>query len=109
AALNAFGPNSGGWSSDDRFPRHLADINGDGNADIVAFGDSSVYVALANGQGGFISPTVATYNFTPQSGGWYSNDTYPRFLADINGDSKADTVAFGPDGVVVSDANDWFI
>jgi Ca2+-binding RTX toxin-like protein len=38
---------AGGWSSDDRFPRELADVNGDGRADIMGFGNAGVYVALA--------------------------------------------------------------
>jgi hypothetical protein len=41
------GTSAGGWASDDHFPRELADVNGDGRADIVGFGDAGVYVALA--------------------------------------------------------------
>ena len=40
---------AGGWSSEDRFPRHLADVNHDGGADIVGFGYDGVYDALAHG------------------------------------------------------------
>ena len=36
--LAAFGPAAGGWSSDYLYPRELADVNGDGMADIVGFG-----------------------------------------------------------------------
>src|SRR5690606_7457192 len=35
----------GGWSDDDRYPRQVADVNGDGRADIVGFGEAGVYVA----------------------------------------------------------------
>jgi hypothetical protein len=40
--LSAFGPNAGGWSSDDTYPRKLADITGDGKADIIGFGSTGV-------------------------------------------------------------------
>ena len=46
--LAAFGSSAGGWTSVDRYPRELADVNGDGRADIVGFGESGVHVALAN-------------------------------------------------------------
>jgi hypothetical protein len=42
--LNAFGVNAGGWSSQDSYPRELADVNGDVRADIVGFGHAGVYV-----------------------------------------------------------------
>jgi hypothetical protein len=35
-----------GWMSFDISPRLLADVNGDGRSDIVAFGYSAVYSAL---------------------------------------------------------------
>lgn len=41
-----------GWSVADH-PRLLADITGEGAADIVAFGGPGVYVAVADGMGGF--------------------------------------------------------
>ena len=45
--LAAFAPSAGGWISDDRYPRLLADVNGDGKADIVGFADGGVLVSLA--------------------------------------------------------------
>jgi hypothetical protein len=41
--LSAFGLDAG-WSSQNRNPRLLADINNDGNADIVGFGADGVTV-----------------------------------------------------------------
>src|SRR4029078_1566213 len=51
--LAAFGSggSAGGWSSDDVFPRAIADVNGDGMADIVGFGIWGVNDALATGGG----------------------------------------------------------
>ena len=48
--LGQFGSASegGGWSSFDRYPRTLADVNGDAMADIVGFGDAGAYLALAS-------------------------------------------------------------
>jgi hypothetical protein len=38
----------------DTFPRTLADLNGDGAADIVGFGYNGVYEALSYGHGGLV-------------------------------------------------------
>ena len=48
--LNGYGNNSsaGGWSSQEKYPRQLADVNGDGRADIVGFASDGVYVSLSN-------------------------------------------------------------
>ena len=47
-SLAYFGSAAGGWSSEDLYPREVADVNGDGSADIVAFGSSAVYVSLSH-------------------------------------------------------------
>ncbi|RYJ02183.1 MAG: VCBS repeat-containing protein, partial [Acetobacteraceae bacterium] len=80
------GASAGGWASDDHFPRKLADVNGDGHADIVGFGDAGVYVSLADGSGGF---------------GPMALSPAPK-LADVNGDGRADIVGFGNAGVYVA-------
>ena len=46
--LAAFGPAVGGWSSDNLYKRELADVNGDGTADIVGFGNAGVYVSQSD-------------------------------------------------------------
>jgi hypothetical protein len=97
--LAAFGVNAGDWTSADLFPRELADVNADGRADIVGFGADGVFVALATGGGHFASPTFQLSAYAPNAGGWSSANTYPRELADITGDGKADIVGFGQAGV----------
>ncbi len=100
--LSAFGVNAGGWSSDDTYPRKVADVNGDGMADVVGFAQSGVWVSLATGQGNFAQPTFELSAFGVTAGGWSSDDTYPRKVADVNGDGMADIVGFGNAGVYVS-------
>ncbi|MDO6745597.1 matrixin family metalloprotease, partial [Tenacibaculum soleae] len=90
-----------GWNNTSRV-RTLADVNGDGKADIVGFGDSSVYVSLSNGNG-FNSATSWTNSFTSNSG--WNNTSRVRTLADVNGDGKADIVGFGDSSVYVSLSN----
>jgi hypothetical protein len=100
--LAAFGVNAGGWSSDDTYPRELADVNGDGMADIVGFGQAGVWESLATGGGHFAMPTFELAAFGVNAGDWTSDDLYPRTLADVNGDGRADIVGFGQAGVFVS-------
>jgi hypothetical protein len=78
----------------------LGDINGDGKADIVGFGDWAVYVSLSNGTA-FMAPVAAYPNFAYYNGGWQVN-RHPRMVADVNGDGKADIVGFGDQGVHVA-------
>jgi Ca2+-binding RTX toxin-like protein len=100
--LAAFGTDAGGWSSDDTYPRKLADVNGDGRADIIGFSSAGVYESLATAGGHFAAPTFELAAFGTSAGGWSSDSTYPRTLADVNGDSRADIVGFGAAGVYVS-------
>jgi FG-GAP-like repeat len=101
-SLSAFGVGAGGWTSNDLYPRVVADVNGDGMADIVGFGYNGVYVSLATGGGNFAPPVLVLSAFGVGAGGWTSNDTYPRVLADVNGDGMADIVGFGFAGIYVS-------
>jgi Lectin C-type domain/FG-GAP-like repeat/RTX calcium-binding nonapeptide repeat (4 copies) len=105
-ATNEFSVTGGGWISQDKYPRHLADINGDGNADIVGFAHQGIYVALAKGDGTFGNAQLGYRGiFTVADGGWTSQDTYPRYLADVNGDKKADILGFAHQGVYIALAN----
>jgi Ca2+-binding RTX toxin-like protein len=103
--LAAFGPSTSGWNSNDQFPRELADVNGDGMADIVGFGQNGVYEALATGGGNFGPLEFKYAGFSPSTGGWNSNDQFPRQLADVNLDGKVDIVGFGQAGVYLAFGN----
>jgi hypothetical protein len=99
-----WGAQTGGWSSQDTYPRELVDVNNDGNADIVGFASNGVYVSLVGIGGEFLSPMFVpgTSFWGTQTGGWSSQDTYPRFIADVTGDGFADIVGFAQNGVYVS-------
>lgn len=103
-ALADYSPNLGGWTNYETFPREVADINGDGKADIIGFGGAGVYrsLSLGGGPGGFTAPVFSLANFGLYAGGWSSFNTYPRTLGDVNGDGKADIVGFGTAGVYIS-------
>jgi hypothetical protein len=68
-----------------------------------------VYVSLATGNGHFAAPTFDLANFAPGAGGWSSDHLYPRELADVSGDGRADIVGFGQAGVYVSQAHDFLL
>ena len=95
-----FGFVAGGWRVE-RHPRFLADLTGDGRADIVGFGDAGVWVSLNNGNGTFGAPQMVVGNFAYVAGGWRV-EKHPRFLADLTGDGRADIVGFGDAGVWVA-------
>ncbi|MEA2583253.1 MAG: hypothetical protein QOF33_1338 [Thermomicrobiales bacterium] len=98
--VDNFAYDAGGWRVE-KHPRFLADLTGDGRADIVGFGDAGVWVSLNNGNGTFQAPQKVVDNFAYVAGGWRV-EKHPRFLADLTGDGRADIVGFGDAGVWVS-------
>jgi hypothetical protein len=50
----SYGYDAGGWRVN-RHPREVVDVDGDGDADIVGFGNAGVYVSLSTGSG-YTSP-----------------------------------------------------
>ncbi|WP_051799763.1 tyrosinase family protein [Catenuloplanes japonicus] len=95
-----FGYDAGGWRVE-RHPRFVADLTGDGRADIVGFGDGGVWVARNDGSGGFGTPQLVLADFGYSAGGWRV-ERHPRFLADTTGDGRPDIVGFGDGGVWVA-------
>lgn len=103
--LNGFGIRdftpATGWTSTDLYPRLLADVNSDGRDDIVAFGETGVFLALSRGDGTFRAGGQATNSFDRNSG-WTSQNDLPRHLADMNGDGIVDLVGFGIAGTYLA-------
>ncbi|MBP0018798.1 MAG: VCBS repeat-containing protein [Cyanobacteria bacterium SBLK] len=96
--IDWFGYNANEWRIE-KHPRMMADVNGDGLADVVGFGDPGVWISFSTGR-----------DFTPRDllvGDFGYNqswrvDRHPRMMADVNGDGLADVVGFGSNGVRVS-------
>ncbi|MCG8314750.1 MAG: FG-GAP-like repeat-containing protein [Pseudomonadales bacterium] len=96
--LSTFGYNQG--YSVKANPRYVVDINGDRFADIVAFGDAGVEVALSNGNGSF-APPVNVLSLFGVDQGW-KHKKHKRFIADVNGDGSPDIVAMGESNIEVA-------
>ncbi|NOU23905.1 MAG: hypothetical protein HOO90_00005, partial [Methylotenera sp.] len=100
--VNAYGETSGGWS-ESYHPRMMADVNGDGKADVIGFSSAGVLVSLSTGTG-FTAPAMWVNSYGVTSGGWAVGH-HPRMMADVNGDGKPDVVGFSSGGVQVSTAS----
>jgi len=81
----------------------LADVNGDGLADIVARGPEGIYVSLSSSTS-FLQPVIWTTEFSDLGPiAWKEAKYSSTFqLADVNGDGKADLIVRGPKGILVS-------
>jgi hypothetical protein len=99
--VSNFAVGAGGWSSQDRFPRHIADVNGDGRSDIVGFGQAGVLVSFGLAGGSFSGAGLVLADYG-QASGWATDNQFHRELADVNGDGRADIVGFGYAGTLVS-------
>lgn len=88
---------SQGWRSG-RHIRRVQDVNGDGRADIVAFGEDGLWIARRVGNG-YEAPRLVTSEFGAASG-WTDDERYPRYVADLNGDGYLDVVGFNDSGVM---------
>lgn len=93
-----FGTNTG-WASPVSHPRMLTDLNGDGTADFVGFGDDGVWTALTipGRDTWYIYPVFSVAAFGSKDPNWRKPST--RFTPDINGDGRADLAGFGTDCV----------
>ena len=94
--VNNFGYNQG-WRNDKSL-RYMSDVDGDGKADIVGFGNGGVYVGISTGSGFGNAPLWVT-NFGYNQG--WRNDKGLRMMSDVDGDGLADIVGFGNGGVYV--------
>jgi hypothetical protein len=81
----------------------VADVNGDGLADIVARGPRGIYVSLSSSNS-FLPPVIWSSEFSDQSNiAWKESKYSSTFqLADVNGDGRADLIVRGPKGMLVS-------
>jgi FG-GAP-like repeat len=87
-----------GWNTT-QFVRTVGDVNGDGKADAVGFGNDGVFVALSNGTTfDAVSKWSTSFDL---SHGWTVSG-YVRTVGDVNGDGRADIVGFGADGVYLA-------
>ena len=116
---------SGCWDSEYHF-RQLADVNGDGMADIVAMNHDVTFVSLSNGAG-FEQPTEWVHHFGRNSGlsmyvversakvhryigGLQGRESIyvdysaqgPRYLVDVDGDGMLDILGYADTGAEVA-------
>lgn len=96
--IASYAVNAGNWSATSH-PRQVADVTGDGKADIVGFGQDGIYIALSTGTG-FAHPVRSRNAYTVTGGNWTSN--HLRLLGNVDSDGRADIVGFGESAVFLS-------
>ena len=82
----------GGWRVDQHL-RLVADIAGEGRADLVAFGNDAVWFYPNDGQGNFGGVRKAVSGFNVNAG--WRVDSHPRFVADLTGDGALTNAQLG--------------
>jgi hypothetical protein len=93
-----------GWDTSTS-ERIIADINGDGRVDILAFGDAGVWASLGqqanpDGSGAFGTAYLAMGDYGTQQG--WSTAVNTRVLGDIYGNGQVDIIGFGADYTFVA-------
>lgn len=88
-----------GWQVD-LHPRFVADVTGDGLAEIVGMNHKGVYVSVAQANGTYTKAVRVLDDFAIRQG--WSTMMHPRSLQDVTGDGRADIVGFGYEGVYVA-------
>jgi hypothetical protein len=110
-ATDRFGASdsSGGWTSQNLYPRAVGDVNGDGRGEIVGFGEAATFAVFGDATFSFGAFNELTdgYSRTSGFGGWTSQDRYLRMLADVNGDRRADIIGLAHTGTFVTHLYTW--
>jgi hypothetical protein len=77
----------------DFFPLYATDLDGDGSADLVMFGESGTYYNRSLGNGQFAGWQLLVADFSRATG--WRNDVHKRWVDDITNDNRPDIVALG--------------
>jgi len=99
SVIDNFCVGAGGWQIGVH-PRFVADLTGDGRADIIGCGGAGCWASLNSGNGTFGPVNLVINNFGTAQG--WQVDKHPRFIADLTGDKCGDVIGFGNAGVYVS-------
>lgn len=89
----------------DIYPRIVKDIDGDGKADIVGFGDEKVYISYSNGKDidgipqNYDSEIDSTENFCVNAGNWRTQEEFIRFIGYFYSNNTSAIMGLGADTI----------
>lgn len=93
-----------GWDKEKYYSTiQLADVNGDGRAELVARGSQGIQTYGLNRNDGTWSVAYKHFHFFTDAFGWWQAKYYRTLrLGDVDGDGQAELIGRGADGVYVS-------
>lgn len=86
----------------EKFPRIVKDVDGDGKADLIAFDNEGVKIVYSEGNSFIEKGSLLKLSNFNLANSYEDYNSYPRFIADIDGDGLSDIIGSAYRTIMVS-------